>query len=119
MTNSIAAHQKNLTAILAADIREVCEALGSTPDKAFSRVAARWLGYDLPDFQFIDGAGDKGIDFWFQSDTGFDIFQAKTHEVQDGTLDLSVFDDEGIKDLQQAKNFLLADVTSIKNEGLK
>ena len=51
-----------------------------TFDKTFGRLAAEWLDYDLPESNIVDGAGDKGIDFWFQSDSGFDVFQVKTHD---------------------------------------
>jgi len=105
---------------LALEIREVSEANNLPLDKAFSRLAAEWLGYQLDDSQFIDGANDKGIDFWFQSDVGFDIFQAKTHLPDStGELDLQSFDKEGVTDLQRARGFLLNPPTEIKNQQLK
>lgn len=117
---SIAAHRKNLLANLTATIKACADTNGIPSDRAFTRVAAEWLGYELPDQQFIDGAFDKGIDFWFQSDTGFDVFQAKTHDpTDDGQLDLSPFDREGVADLERARSFLLADVVNLKNEGLR
>lgn len=80
---------------------------GFTSASAFSRVAATWLGYDLEDEAFVDGPSDHGIDFWLASASGFDIFQVKTHDLLPAGLDLSVFGIEGVKQLDQAKNFLL------------
>jgi hypothetical protein len=117
---SLTAHNKNLLHVLSSEIREVMDASGIPLDKAFSRVAAEWLGYQLEDEQFVDGANDKGIDFWFQSDEGFDIFQAKTHLFdRSEDLILDSFDKEGIMDLQRAKNFLLNAPTELKNQQLK
>ena len=117
---SLSAHQKNLLHALTAEITEVSELNGLALEKAFSRLAAEWLGYQLDDEQFVDGAHDKGIDFWFQSDVGFDIFQAKTHMPDPtGALVLGFFDTEGVNDLQRAKNFLLGPAAEIKNRQLK
>jgi hypothetical protein len=117
---SIEAHSKNLIANLTSTLKELSDSSNLSLDKAFDRLAAEWLGYELPEQQFIDGSSDKGIDFWFQSDSGFDIYQAKSHELlADGELDTSPFDKEGVTDLQRAKNFLLSDAPKTKNEGLK
>jgi hypothetical protein len=117
---SLSAHQKNLLHALSNDVKEVSEANGIALDKAFSRLSAEWLGYQLEDDQFIDGAHDKGIEFWFQSDVGFDIFQAKTHlPDSNGELILDSFDNEGVNDLQRVKNFLLNTTSDLKNKQLK
>ncbi|HEX3103817.1 MAG TPA: AIPR family protein [Terriglobales bacterium] len=117
---SFLVHQKNLLHVLSSDLKEKTENHGIPLDKAFNRIAAEWMGYQLEDQHFVDGAYDKGIDFWFQSDLGFDIFQAKTHVLDpDGELCLDAFDKAGIDDLQRAKNFLLGPPVDIRNEELK
>jgi hypothetical protein len=104
---SITAHRHNLLAKLGSDIRRLREDQGISTGHAFSRVAAEWLGYDLDEDNFID-LKDRGIDFWFQSDAGFDIFQTKGRELAaNGAINLDPLDDEGVKDLQAAKQFLL------------
>jgi hypothetical protein len=86
---SFLAHQRNLLHVLTLELKEKSENYGIPLDKAFNRLAAEWMGYQLEDNLFVDGAHDKGIDFWFQSDLGFDIFQAKTHVLgPDGELSL-------------------------------
>jgi len=104
---SITAHKSNLLGKLKSDIQRFCEDQGLSSGNAFSRVAAGWLGYDLEDDNFIDSK-DRGIDFWFRSDAGFDIFQTKSHECgTDGGVDLAPMDEEGVRDLQAAQKFLL------------
>lgn len=104
---SITAHKRNLLRKLGTEIHKYCEELGLSSGNAFGRVAAEWLGYDLEDDNFIDSK-DRGIDFWFRSDAGFDIFQTKSHEfgVDDG-VSLEPMDEEGVRDLRAAKEFLL------------
>jgi hypothetical protein len=41
------AHKRNLHAELASAVRDKSEQTSLTTDKAFSRVAAQWLGYDV------------------------------------------------------------------------
>ena len=75
---------------------------------AAQRVIAQRLGYDLEDVEFVDGAGDRGIDFWSASPEGINIYQVKTHlPKDDGTLDLhKPFDSAGVNSLSQAFNFI-------------
>jgi AIPR protein len=114
------AHNSNFRQALVDDLRRVCDLHGAPLDKAFNRVAARWLGYNLDTEHFVDGAGDNGLDFWFQTDMGFDLFQAKTHEWNEsGELDWAVFDGEGVSDLSRLKNFLLSDAPEVRKESLK
>ena len=114
------AHESNFRQALAEDLRRVCDLHGAPLDRAFNRVAAKWLGYDLDTEHFVDGAGDNGLDFWFQTDMGFDLFQAKTHEWDEsGELDWSRFDGEGVSDLSRLKNFLLSEAPDIRKDSLK
>jgi hypothetical protein len=117
---SLLAHQKNLVHALSLELKERCDNNGMLVDRAFNRVAAEWMGYQLEDDHFVDGAHDKGIDFWFQSDLGFDVFQAKTHNLDaEGNLCLDQFDKSGVTDLQRAKNFLLNPPAEIKTKNSK
>ena len=50
-------------------------------DQSLVRITAEWMGYNLDEDNFVDGAGDRGVDFWYASDTCFDIFQVKCHEL--------------------------------------
>jgi hypothetical protein len=88
---------------------------------AFVRLAAELLNYEaLPDENFIDGFGDFGSDFWQKSDAGFEIFQVKSHEIENGKIDLSKFDKEGILDLNRILNYLLNDKSGhLENNKLK
>jgi hypothetical protein len=116
-------HKRNFLSELASAIKEETSERGlPNTGHGFNRVSAEWLGYDLDDNNFVDGAGDRGIDFWFQSDSGFDIFQCKSHELsENGDLgDLTPFDNEGVLDLGRVKLFLESDLTpEIQNEPLK
>ena len=116
------AHKRNYLLELASAIREETSERGlANAGLGFNRVAAGWLGYDLDDSNFVDGAGDRGIDFWFESDSGFDIFQCKSHELtESGDVDLSSFDNDGVLDLGRVKLFLESDnPIESQNEALK
>ncbi|MEQ6390323.1 AIPR family protein [Bacillaceae bacterium S4-13-58] len=77
-------------------------------DQAFNRVIANWLGYELDEDSFVDGKGDRGIDFWTASDNTYDICQIKTHRTtEEGNLNLAPFDVDGVLDLNRIKTLLL------------
>ena len=56
-------HRQNLEAVLVRDVYEHINE-GIREDKAFSLVAAQWLGYELEsnDENYTDGRGDRGLD---------------------------------------------------------
>jgi hypothetical protein len=114
-------HRRNFLLDLASAIGDVQDRGAANTGHAFNRVAAEWLGYELPENNFVDGAGDRGIDFWFESDSGFDIFQCKSHELSEtGDIVFDPFDNEGVLDLGRAKLFLETDgAPEIQNEALK
>ena len=112
-------HFDNLLAVLEDEIRRKTDEYGITPEKAFSRVAAEWLGYDLDPGSFIDQK-DRGIDFWTQTDSGFNIFQVKSHEFKTGALQSDKrFDHQGILDLQRVEKYLLSPAGAERNSLLK
>ena len=82
--NEINVHESNLRSnFVTAALDEANNPDINTIEQAFNRIVAKWLGYDQDDGMFVDGAGDRGIDFWFASTTAFDIFQIKTHNLTD------------------------------------
>jgi AIPR protein len=105
------AHKRNFLSELASAIREETSERGlANTGLGFNRVAAAWLGYELDDGNFVDGAGDRGIDFWFETDSGFEIFQCKSHELSEtGDIDPSPFNNEGVLDLGRVEDFLESD----------
>jgi len=81
-------------------------------DQAFVRIAAQWLGYaeieEDEDDRFVDGAGDRGIDFWYESEPGFDIVQVKSHKLaKNGDINTDNYDKTGVIDLQRIVSYLL------------
>ena len=113
-------HRQALVDILSEDIRQEATEQSLTFSTAAARVLLEWLGYELDQLTFIDGR-DRGIDAWLATDSGFDIFQVKTHQLMsDGFLDLRVFDGQGLRDLERAKTFLLHERSqNIQNQKLK
>ena len=85
---------------------------GDTESRAFTRVAAEWLGYDLEE-QLTDGANDRGVDFWCETDSGYELFQVKSKELsKEGKISLSAFDKGGVDDLRRMVEFLEEDPPS-------
>jgi hypothetical protein len=117
----IGTQRRNFLSDLTNSIREEYERGLPNTGQAFNRVAAEWLGYELADANFVDGAGDRGIDFWFESEHGFDIYQCKSRELpENGDVDLCSFDNDGVLDLGRAKLFLESDgPIDTQNEPLK
>jgi len=114
-------HLKNLLDVLKISIQEKLEIV-NTEDQAFVRLAAEWLGYeDLEDDHFVDGAGDRGVDFWYESDPGFDIMQVKSHQLgNSGEIQTESFDKTGVLDLGRVKTYMLDDkVVDEKNKNLQ
>jgi len=93
---------------------------GFTEYQAFNRIAAEWLGFEeLDEENFVDAGGDRGVDFWFASDSGFEIFQVKSHRLgASGEIQTELFDNEGVKDLPRIKA-LLMDETASKSDNTK
>src|SRR5688572_17802698 len=88
---------------------------------AAALVIAEKLGYELDDLgEFVDGKGDRGVDFWYISDSGLYIYQVKTHHLIDGEfLDVeTLFDNTGVTDLIRAKTFLFDTETVLPNHKL-
>ncbi|MCP4199312.1 MAG: hypothetical protein GY762_19375 [Proteobacteria bacterium] len=80
---------------------------------AAARVLISWLDYELSQVEFIDSK-DNGVDAWYvaegsnPSESGIDLFQIKTHELdENGFLNLKTFDHRSVDDLVRAKNLLL------------
>lgn len=105
---------------LHSDILQKMENDGLTFAAASVRVLLEWLGYENSDVTFLDGR-DRGVDAWFATEAGIDIFQVKTHELdKNQLLDLSPFDSDGIKDLERAMSFILyEEVADIDRKPLK
>jgi hypothetical protein len=103
-------HRENLLEALRSAVQEELETV-SEEHQAFVRVAADWLGYDdLEEDDFVDGARDRGVDFWYATDPGFDIFQIKSHELGPlGRVRTDRFGADGVQDLQRILAFLLDD----------
>ena len=79
-----------------------------TYEASFLHISAKWLGYDIPEDDFIDGAGDRGIDFWYASENSIELFQVKSHELDENyNIQNKKYDNDGVKDLRRIKAFLL------------
>src|SRR5436309_7967944 len=113
-------HRQTLIDILNEEIRQKASVENIPLHTAATRVLIEWLGYDKDDVEFID-VHDRGIDAWLATDSGFDIFQIKTHEPDpNDLLNLSLFDAQGVRDLERAKNFLLHERDiNVQNKKLK
>jgi hypothetical protein len=120
MQLSQSTHRQSFIDILANDIRQTVNDESLSFHTAATRVLLEWLGYNLEDVNFIDGY-DRGVDAWLTTESGIDIFQFKTHEPNTiGTPDLSLFNGEGIRDLERAKILLLQErASNVSNKKLK
>ncbi|HEY0737191.1 MAG TPA: AIPR family protein [Herpetosiphonaceae bacterium] len=120
MQASQTTHRQALIDTLTEDIRQEATEQSLPFATAATRILLDWLGYDLDQLTFIDGR-DRGIDAWLSTDSGFDIFQIKTHQLTpDGFLDLRAFDGQGVRDLEHAKTFLLHERSqNVQNQKLK
>lgn len=113
--------RSNFEGVLSELLRTRPEEEGISAPQALNRIAAEWLGYDLDEDSFPDGARDRGVDFWFPHSAGFDIFQAKMHELlEDGSINRGRFDASGVRDLARIRELLLQDAGSdVGNEKLQ
>ncbi|WP_353894496.1 AIPR family protein [Proteinivorax hydrogeniformans] len=91
-------------------INEVVEEMNDndrTLDASYTRVAAKWIGYELDEENFVDGSGDRGLDFWYQSYSVFDLFQVKTLDsTESSRISGGKFDKAGLLDLKRIKAYL-------------
>lgn len=102
-------HRSNLIRALEANLLVKVNEV-SSQSLAFTHLAAESLGYDLPEQNITDGVRDRGIDFWFSSESGFEFFQVKSHELSDrGRIVLRQFDNRGVADLRRVVDFLKED----------
>jgi hypothetical protein len=105
-TDTILIHKQNYIDIIKNKIIENAEEHKLTYPNAAVRVCLKWLGYQLEDINFIDNK-DSGIDAWYLTEGGINIFQIKTHELtSEGLINLARFDNSGVNDLTRAKNLL-------------
>jgi hypothetical protein len=91
---------------------------GFTEYQAFNRIASERLGFEeLDEENFVDAGGDRGLDFWFVSDSGFEIFQVKNHRLgPSGEIQTELFDNEGVKDLPRIKALLMDETASTSDK---
>ena len=104
------ARQTLLTALVN-DINQVAVNKDLPFPQAAQYIIAQRLGYDLDDVEFVDGSGDRGIDFWYASSGGIYVYQVKTHELNEsGHIDEIIpFDNSGVQDLVRAYTFMTSD----------
>lgn len=102
-------HFVNYTQLFAKNVKDLADQIGDESN-SFVRTSAKWLGYELDDEQFIDGQGDKGLDFWFSSNDVFDLFQVKSHDQVDSELNLEPFGRDGVADIKRIIELLKMEV---------
>lgn len=108
MILEITAHDENFKNQLLKDVLSVMEEKEIKSEEAFIWTVSRWLGYEPQPEYIVDGTGDRGLDFWYPSESGFDIFQLKTHLInEDSSINTSPFDKEGVMDLYRIKSYLI------------
>jgi len=120
MQVSQSTHRQTFINNLTEDIRQRASDESLSFHAAAAHVLLQWLGYELDDVNFVND-GERGIDAWLATESGIDIFHINTHEMDAaGNLDLSTFDEQGVHDLERAKNFLLHERdTNVQNKKLK
>ena len=120
MLVSKSTHRQTFINNLTEDIRQRANDESLSFHAATVHILLQWLGYEPEDVYFVDD-GERGIDAWLATDAGIDIFQIKTHELSAASdLDLSIFDGQGVHDLDRAKNFLLHERDiNVQNKKLK
>lgn len=101
----MSSHKSNLIQMMTSNILEKNDE-SIEESTAFVRVAAEWMEYDIEEENFVDGAKDRGIDFWQSSDKGFDFIQVKSHKIKSGKLDTTKMDNSGISDLRRIIDLL-------------
>lgn len=112
MRPSESIHRQTYLALLNDEIRAQSYSESIPFHRAATAVLLDWLGYDLDDVTFIN-TDDKGIDAWFTAESSIDIFQFKTHSNNhDEVMQLVEFDNEGVKDLNRARDFVLFEQTN-------
>lgn len=114
-------HRQNYIDILASEILDKSDEHGLTIYNAAARVVLEWLGYDLETVTFIDSK-DRGIDAWYATEKGIELFQVKTHNLsQNGFLELSTpFDATGVLDLGRGRDFLMyEEISNVSSKGLQ
>ena len=118
MTSNFELFAQNYQDRLAQEILEVSANIEQDTYFAAHRVIAEKLGYDLEEVEIVDGAGDRGIDFWYGSDNGIYIYQVKTHNFIDQRYINAedTFDNSGVTDLIRAKNFLFGNGNNIPDK---
>ncbi|MFJ5715566.1 AIPR family protein [Neobacillus sp. NPDC093127] len=100
-------HKENIIENFVTDVLEEMNESDRTLDASYTRVSAKWLGYDLEEDFFVDGSGDRGLDFWYPTDSGFDLFQVKTQETTDPQhISNITYDKAGVMDLIRIKTYL-------------
>jgi len=98
--------KKNYLKLLKEEIDDSAENESCSFANASVRVLLDWIGYDIEDVHFLDNK-DSGIDAYYLTETGIDIYQVKTHDLKEsGELNLDGFNNSGINDLRRAKNLL-------------
>ncbi len=97
-----------LAANIARRIEETADQEELQQYDAWALVAAEIMGYDIEDGEFLRG-NDGGIDFFYQGDRVYEVFQCKMHELTDvGAANTSdSFGPEGVNDLRRAMSILL------------
>ena len=119
--NSISTQRNNIVANFLDRVSLDNDENNAALSQSYSKVAIDWLGYENSDEFFIDGAEDRGLDYWFPTDDGFDIFQVKSVDSLNINDVLSKkFDKDCLHDIHRIFNFLLDDEgIAIKNSKLK
>lgn len=100
-------HRANYITMIEHQVADIQNERAIPEGQAFTHLAAQWLGYDLDDDHFTDSKSDRGVDFWFGADNGFEFYQVKSHELSSGgQLETRRFDRAGVDDLRRISELL-------------
>ncbi|WP_066640188.1 AIPR family protein [Desulfolucanica intricata] len=100
-------HKHNIIGHFVNEVLEDMNEANRSLESAYTRIAAKWLGYELDDEYFVDGSGDRGLDFWFPTSSGFDLFQVKSIESTEPIeISQANFNKTGVMDLIRIKTYL-------------
>lgn len=105
---TITTHRENIITNYLEAVRLYSDEYNKALSHAYARVSIDWLGYENDEEFFIDGAEDRGLDYWFPTNDGFDIFQIKSIDSLDNDkVTNKNFDKDCLHDIHRIYNFLV------------